>query len=282
MSPVLLGAVGIFVVVRLKGAPAARIDPQRPGKDTSRVRPLHQPDDRAKETPNAPEKRSSPGEIIGWLFSKPPFLFALVLSILLTFIRVALLSWAPTFLASQAKVATHTGASIDAVIPLSIVKSAVFPACGIISAIVVGRVSDRFGAGRRGALIAVCLVAFSIAAYTLSRAGVAHPVATVVSLGACGLFLLGPYSLISGACTLDIAEAKGAATAVGILDGAGYVGASLAGIVIGTTATDHGWTAALDIVAVIAILGAAVAAAWALWERRQFLADPLSRSPHHR
>src|SRR5262249_35394471 len=86
---------------------------------------------------------------IGQLFRKPAFLSALLLFFLLTFIRSGFLTWMPTFLAEAA--------GPDYVIAaVGIIKSAAFPAAGIVGALVAGRASDFFGPGRRGPVIVFC------------------------------------------------------------------------------------------------------------------------------
>jgi sugar phosphate permease len=115
------------------------------------------------------------------------------------------------------------------------------------------------------ALLLVCTLG-------LAHAGVRSPLVATAGVAACGLFLLGPYSLLAGAVSLDVAAAasatgtgpagRGAATAAGFIDAVGYVGASLAAFVLGSVSKRAGWTAAFDVVAGVAFLALLLALAW--------------------
>jgi sugar phosphate permease len=61
-------------------------------------------------------------------------------------------------------------------------------------------------------------------------------------LGGSGFFLLGPYSMSSGALTLDIAGAKGAGSCTGIIDGMGYIGGAIAAFAAGAMSDALGWS----------------------------------------
>ena len=123
------------------------------------------------------------------------------------------------------------------------------------------------------ALLLVCTLG-------LAHAGVRSPVIATLGVAACGLFLLGPYSLLAGAVSLDVAAAasaasvtgnarsdpalagRGAATAAGFIDAVGYVGASLAAFVLGSVSKRAGWTAAFDVVAGVTFLALLLALTW--------------------
>jgi sugar phosphate permease len=191
---------------------------------------------------------------VGQLFVKPAFLSALLLSFLLTFVRTGFLTWMPTFLAEAA-------GSDKASVAAGIVKSAIFPAAGIVGALAAGRASDLFGPGRRGPVVLFCLVSLSISVIVLGHAGIHDSRVALCAIAGSGLFLLGPYSLVGGAVVLDVAASTRPALVSGILDSAGYVGASLSGVVLGASAQRFGWSRAFDIVAAAAIAAAVIAAA---------------------
>jgi OPA family glycerol-3-phosphate transporter-like MFS transporter len=149
------------------------------------------------------------------------------------------------------------------------VKSAIFPAAGMIGALVVGRISDRWGPGRRAPVMATSLFVLCGAVFVLAHTGITSVRAASLAIGACGLFLLGPYSLLGGAVTLDVASTKAASTAAGIIDGVGYLGASLAGVVLGTVAQKWGWSRAFDIIGCAALTATLLSAVWALASRRK-------------
>lgn len=145
-----------------------------------------------------------------------------------------------------------------------IVKSAIFPAAGVVSALAVGRLSDRRGPGRRAPIMAVMLVGLTVAVLVLAHLGTRSAALAFPMIGVCGLLLLGPYSLLGGAVSLDVAAGAGAATAAGLVDGVGYLGGALAGILMGLLASTWGWSAAFDAVAVAAGASAVLATVWAL------------------
>jgi sugar phosphate permease len=194
---------------------------------------------------------------IAWLAGLRSFWIALGLSFLLTFVRMGFLTWTPTYLV---ELATQRGGTASG----AILKSAVFPAMGVAGALLAGRVSDRFGPGRRAPVIAASLVVVVAAVLLLAHAGFVDTTAILVLIAVSGFFLLGPYSLVGGVTALDIGTARAAATAAGLIDAAGYVGASLAGVVLGTLAQRHGWSAAFDTLALVTLAAAIVAAAWGM------------------
>jgi phosphonatase-like hydrolase len=57
-------------------------------------------------------------------------------------------------------------------------------------------------------------------------------------------FVISPYSLLAGAIAVELGGRRGSATAAGLIDTAGYLGAVASGVVIGTLAQHQGWPAA--------------------------------------
>jgi sugar phosphate permease len=53
-------------------------------------------------------------------------------------------------------------------------------------------------------------------------------------------------------------------TAAGLVDGVGYIGGTLAGVLLGGVAQRWGWTATFDVLALAAALAAVVATTWSL------------------
>jgi len=244
LNPIIFAAVGIFVAVALRVAPKPGPPPPSPAlRDSAPSRP--------KETDDA-----TIPEIVRSLANKPAFWIAVVLSVLLTFLRVGFLTWTPTYLYELSR-ATGKG-----VVSAAIAKSAIFSSAGVVAALTVGALSDRFGPGRRAPVMAASLAMVVALVVLLAHGHVRSPLAAAILIGGVGLFLLGPYSLLAGALALDVSARRGAATAAGIIDGAGYLGASLAGIVLGSVADRWGWSAAFDIVAAAALVATLVTGAW--------------------
>jgi sugar phosphate permease len=212
--------------------------------------------DRANAAPAADRIREI-GRRIGWLSRRRSFWIALALSFLLTFVRTGFLTWTPTFLA---EVTAKEGGSVSG----AILKSAIFPAMGVLGALLAGRASDRFGPGRRAPVIAGSLLFLVGSVVTLGHAGFDDTTFVLVCIAASGFFLLGAYSLVGGAVALDVGETRAASTAAGLIDAAGYVGGSLAGVLLGTVAERRGWSSVFDALAAAAFAGAVVAGVWGL------------------
>ncbi len=194
-----------------------------------------------------------------------------LLSVLLTFMRQGFLTWTPTYLYEMSRASGHP------TISGSIAKSAIFPLAGVVAALSVGSLSDRFGPGRRAPVMAASLSMVVVLVLVLAHAGVRSPALAAVLIGGVGLFLLGPYSLLAGALALDVSGKRGAATAAGIIDGAGYLGGSSAGVVLGRLADRWGWASAFDVLAAAAFLAAIATAAWAVVTLRPTIASDGSR-----
>lgn len=211
----------------------------------------------------ADDKDAAPKEPVGAIAMRlakaPSFWFAFGLSFLLTFVRAGFMTWTPRFLYEVSVAAHETSATSG-----SIAKSAFFGVAGIIGSVVTGRLSDRLGPGRRASLVTSSLALLVVCILALAHAGVSSPLVATAGVASCGLFLLGPFSLLSGAVAIDVAGPRGASTAAGFIDAIGYVGASLAAIILGSVSKRAGWTAAFDVVAIVAFLALALSALWSM------------------
>jgi sugar phosphate permease len=192
-----------------------------------------------------------------WLLRVRSFWIALALSFLLTFVRAGFATWIPMFLADLAE---RSGGSVSR----ALVQSAIFPAAGFVGALGAGWVSDRFGPDRRAPVIAFSLALLVMAILLLAHGGIDDKSTALLAIAGCGLFLLGPYSLVGGAIVLDVGAARAAGTAAGLVDAGGYVGASLGGVLLGILAQRRGWSSAFDALASAALLACVVATWWAL------------------
>jgi sugar phosphate permease len=238
-NPAFLAIMGVALLLLLRGEPPKR--DATPG------------DGHVRPPPSTWRFR----EAFPWLAKKPAFWIAVLLSMLLTFVRTGFLTWTPIYLAEVAR-----AAGSETAVSGAMMKSAIFPATGVVAALVTGLASDRLGPGRRAPAIVVSLTVHVVAVLALAHLSIRDSIVATAAIGACGLFLLGPYSLMAGAITLDIAGTRAAATAAGFIDGAGYAGASLVGVVIGGVAERWGWSAAFDVVAAAGAAATLLAAGW--------------------
>jgi len=74
----------------------------------------------------------------------------------------------------------------------------------------------------------------------------------LISLAA--FMIVGPYSFLAGAISLDIGGPKGSATVAGLIDSAGYFGATYSGIGIAQIASSYGWNKVFLVLAIISLV----------------------------
>ena len=79
--------------------------------------------------------------------------------------------------------------------------------------------------------------------------------------------LIGPYSYLAGAISLDFGGKQGCATAAGLIDGVSYLAGVLSGSTMAHLAVSYGWNAMFLLLAGVAFCSSAVAAA-SLWMLR--------------
>jgi sugar phosphate permease len=73
-----------------------------------------------------------------------------------------------------------------------------------------------------------------------------------------GVFSYGPDTLLSGACAQDIGETKAAATATGLVEGIGHIGALLSPYIVIFVSARYGWDSLFLVFAVAAFLAGIV------------------------
>jgi sugar phosphate permease len=100
------------------------------------------------------------------------------------------------------------------------------------------------------------------------------PLALVAAVAFC---LLGPYSYLAGAMSMDFGGKDGSATASGLIDGIGYFAGVLSGNGMAHLAVNYGWQTMFLVLAAVAGV-TSVVAALALWQQhRRALAIGLLR-----
>jgi OPA family glycerol-3-phosphate transporter-like MFS transporter len=197
-------------------------------------------------------------DLLGPLLRSGVFWLVCLLSLGVTLVRESFNLWTPTYF-HQAVGLGHAGAAQS---------SALFPLFGGVSVLVAGYASDRLGRGGRAAIIFIGLVLTGVTLLVLSRADFGRstfwPVALVTAVA---LLLLGPYSYLAGAISLDFGGKHGSATASGLIDGVGYLGGVLAGDSIARISIAYGWKGAFSFLAGVTALSSVAALAYLLNQR---------------
>jgi sugar phosphate permease len=183
------------------------------------------------------------------------FWLVCLLSLGFTLLRETFNLWTPTYFT---QVIGLSGAEAAR-------KSSLFPLFGGISVLLSGFLSDRVGRGGRAAIIFCGLVLAGIVLVFLGNADFHASKQWPVWLVALVAFLLiGPYSYLAGAISLDFGGKQGSATASGFIDGVGYLGGVLAGENMARISVAYGWQGAFFVMAAVAwTLGIAAAVYWA-------------------
>ena len=201
------------------------------------------------------------GTIFRTLLNSYAFWLVCCLSLGTTFLRETFNLWMPTYFTQAAGMTSAQAAS----------GSALFPFFGGVSVLLAGFLSDHLGPDGRSRilLIGLCLCVLTL----LGLASVPPDASKLIPLtlvAAVAFCLLGPYSYLAGAMSLDFGGREGSATASGIIDGVGYLGGVLSGNGVAHLAVGYGWQTLFLVLAGVAALTSAVAAL-ALWQQRQRL-----------
>lgn len=196
--------------------------------------------------------------ILGPLLRSFPFWLVCLLSLGTTLLRETFNLWTPTYFAQFVGFSTSKAGG----------TSALFPLLGGVSVLLAGVLSDKLGLNGRNLVLVggmgACTVCLVLLAHTPAHAA---PWVPVVLVALVGFLLLGPYSYLAGAMSLDFGGKRGSATAAGIIDGVGYMGAVLSGYNFARLTVTSGWRNAFLALAAVALATALVALVLALRQR---------------
>jgi OPA family glycerol-3-phosphate transporter-like MFS transporter len=92
-------------------------------------------------------------------------------------------------------------------------------------------------------------------------------------------FLIAPYSYLSGVMALDLGGKRGSATAAGLIDGAGYVGATASGWGVAKIAEHYEWKGVFLSLGVVCCLTLVFAVAYLVLSERSHARAPLPEEP---
>jgi OPA family glycerol-3-phosphate transporter-like MFS transporter len=206
------------------------------------------------------ESEKHPGlkAILRPLVTSFPFWLVCLLSLGMTLLRETFNFWTPTYFVQYVGLSSSQAAG----------RSALFPLLGGVSVLVAGVLSDKLGLNGRNLVMVfgmaastVCLVAL---ARTPGHASQWTPVALVTLVG---FLMLGPYSYLAGAMSLDFGGKQGSATAAGMIDGVGYLAGWLSGDTVARITVAFGWKNAFLSLAGVALATALVALVLAVHQR---------------
>ena len=184
------------------------------------------------------------------LLSSFPFWLVCLLSLGTTLLRETFNFWTPTYFVQYVGMSSSEAAS----------RSALFPLFGGVSVLLAGVLSDKLGLNGRNIVLVGGMAASTVCLGFLSRTpGHAGALLPVVLVTLVGFLLLGPYSYLAGAMSLDFGGKRGSATAAGIIDGVGYLAGWLSGDTVARITVHYGWKNAFLALAVASLLTALVA-----------------------
>ena len=191
------------------------------------------------------------GPLLATLARSPAFWTVCLLSLGLTLLRETFNNWTPTYLVEGVGLSKGRAATM----------SALFPFFGGASVILSGFLGDRFGRGGRATVILggilLCGAALAVLG-SFDFAGRSREALVLVAV--VGFLLIGPYSYLAGAISLDFGGKRGGATACGLIDGFGYLfGGVVAGKLVSSVSQSLGWQGVFKMLTGVAVLTSLVA-----------------------
>lgn len=193
------------------------------------------------------------------LLRSPSFWLVCILSLGTTSLRETFNLWMPTYFTQVLGMSGAQAAS----------GSALFPLFGGLSVLLAGFLSDSLGPEGRSRILFGGLALSIFALAGLARVPLHAPRLLPLALvAAVGFLLIGPYSYLGGAMSLDFGGERGSATASGLIDGVGYLAGALSGNGMAHIAVTYGWQTMFLILTAIATMSSAVAAI-ALWQQHR-------------
>ena len=173
-------------------------------------------------------------------------------------IRYSLLFWAPYYLSDELGYRDADAGYL----------SAAFEVGGTAGVIGIGLITHRMMHVSRALLSAGTLVGLALALVLYTYIAPFGPVANVVGLAVIGACLFGPDSVISGAAAQDAGGPRAAATAAGLVNGIGSVGAILQGGLNAWVSLVYGSQTVFYVLIVLAFVSAAALVPAGMRERR--------------
>ncbi|MFZ1937875.1 MAG: MFS transporter [Terracidiphilus sp.] len=240
-------AAGCLAVLLITNMVLLRETPQERGLRAPEVNPRNV---YAEEEAIGNGEKAGIGSILRPLFTSFAFWLVCLLALGTTLLRETFNLWTPTYFVQFVGLSTSVAAS----------RSALFPLCGGISVLAGGYLSDKLGANGRNLIVVTGMLGCTVCLVLLGRLpshGGEWAPSVLVALA--GFMLLGPYSYLAGAMSLDFGGERGSATAAGIIDGFGYMAGWLSGDTVARISVAFGWRNAFLALAAVSLVTAFVA-----------------------
>jgi sugar phosphate permease len=258
---VFLAAAGSLALLLVANLIFLRESPEERGLPSPDANPLNV---YGTDGENKDEKHPGLIAILKPLVASFPFWLVCVLSLGTTLLRETFNFWTPTYFVQFVGLSSSQAAA----------RSALFPLFGGISVLLAGVVSDRLGLNGRNLVLVWGMAASTVCLVLLARTpGHASQWTPVLLVTLVGFLLLGPYSYLAGAMSLDFGGKRGSATAAGIIDGVGYLAGWLSGDTVARITVAFGWKDAFLSMSGVALLTALVALTLAIYQRRRVLVE---------
>jgi sugar phosphate permease len=264
-------ALGVLFLINLallretpaeRGLPAPEVNPRNVYAQNADTRNANIDEPRSDLDP---EHQQKIGAILRPLLTSVAFWLVCLLAFGTTLLRETFNLWTPTYFVQFVGLLPSVAAS----------RSALFPLCGGVSVLLGGFLSDRLGANGRNVLVVTGMTACTVFLVMLGRVpGHASQWAPSVLVALVGFALLGPYSYLAGAMSLDFGGQRGSATAAGIIDGFGYIAGWLSGVTVARISVAYGWSIAFFALAGVSLATAFVALILTAHHRTDVLQNP--------
>lgn len=196
-------------------------------------------------TPTSPVEQETPLGVLETL-KLPGILNLGAAYFCLKLIRYTLLFWLPYYLSKVLLYPEDTAGYL----------STSFEVGGVVGAIVVGYLSDKYFAGRRVTVAAPLVFCIGGAMLLYLQIGTWGMWFNAGAMALVGFLLFGPDSLLSGAAAQDLGGARAAGSAAGVINGMGSVGAILQGQVTSVVAEQYGWNTLFYVLVGLSTAGA--------------------------
>ncbi|HEY4051327.1 MAG TPA: MFS transporter [Acidobacteriaceae bacterium] len=197
--------------------------------------------------------------IFGTLLRSTTFWLVCGVSLGTTLLRETFNLWTPTYFTQAVGLTNAQAASC----------SALFPLFGGLSVLAAGFFSDYLGAEGRSRILFGGLCLCTLALVGLGEAPThASRLVPIALVSTVAFLLIGPYSYLAGAMSLDFGGKEGSATASGLIDGFGYLAGTLSGGAMAHVTITYGWNGMFFLLAAVAALSSVIAGL-VLWQQHQ-------------